>query len=181
MAKVGYSQSSLFFESDKAAKAAVDSLREEGYIAVPSDTTYDPEIYELIVSTIAAILVVIVWFGVILFIALFINICSGRSVAASKDDMSIMRSMGIPVKVIRTAILARMIISLIPAYITVIGTAVVLFLTPKTNEYFMYLYWWHYLVMFAGMMIIAIRVTRKQIKKLFSASVKKAMKGGDPS
>ena len=89
-----------------------------------------------------------------------------------------MRSMGISVKVIRTGMYVRMMISLIPAFILVILTAVLIFTSPKFNGYFIYLYAWQYAVIFIGMIILTFRVTHKQIKKLFNESVKKSLKGG---
>ena len=86
--------------------------------------------------------------------------------------------MGISVKVIRTGMYVRMMISLIPAFILVILTAVLIFTSPKFNGYFIYLYAWQYAVIFIGMIILTFRVTHKQIKKLFNESVKKSLKGG---
>ena len=61
----------------------------------------------------------------IVFLAFFINLCFSRTLGAFKGDMAIMRSMGIPVKVIRVGMYVRMLIALIPAYLTVMIAATV--------------------------------------------------------
>ena len=89
-----------------------------------------------------------------------------------------MRSMGIPVKVVRIGMYVRMLISLVPAFITVIAVAILIFTTPTFNKFCVYLYPWQYAVIFVGMIILTARITHKQIRKLFGESVKKSLKGG---
>ena len=72
-----------------------------------------------------------------------------------------------------------MLISLIPAYLVVIASAILIYLTPTFNAIFMYLYVWQYLIIFVGMLFLAYRVTKKQIGRLFNESVKKSLKGGE--
>ena len=120
----------------------------------------------------------IAWILSVVFLAFFINLCSSRALSAFKGDMAIMRSMGIQVKVIRTAMYVRMLISLIPAIVLLAITAIVVFVTPQLNEYFVYLYAWQYALIVIGMLILTVRITHKQIDKLFSSSVKKSLKGG---
>ncbi len=173
-----YRQASLFFESDREARAAAEELREKGYIAVPADTTYTPDATETILNVAMCICLLFVWLIAIVFLAFFINLCSSRTLGAFKSDMAIMRSMGIPVRVIRIGMYVRMLIALIPAYITVIAAALVIFLTPRFNEFFVFLYPWQYAMIFVGMLILTARITYKQIRKLFRQSVKRALKGG---
>ena len=173
-----YAQASLFFENDKAAHAAVVGLQDEGYIAVPSDTTYEPDAATVIAMVIACIMLAFVWGLAIVFLAFFINLCSSRTLGAFKGEMAIMRSMGIPVKVIRIGMYVRMLISLIPAFVIVALTAILIFTTPKFNEYFVYLYAWQYALIFVGMIALTARTTYNQIRKLFGESVKKSLKGG---
>ena len=90
-----------------------------------------------------------------------------------------MRSMGIPAGVIRLGMYVRMLISLIPAFITVMLTAVLIFTTPSLNAHFVYLYAWQYALIFIGMLILTLRITHKQIRRLFGESVKKSLKGGE--
>ncbi len=173
-----YKQASLFFENDRAAKQAAEALRQAGYIAVPADTTYTPDASTTVLNVALCVCMAFVWLIAILFLAFFINLCSSRTLGAFKSDMAIMRSMGIPVKVIRIGMYVRMLIALIPAYITVIIAALVIFLTPRFNEYFVFLYPWQYAMIFVGMLILTARITYKQIRKLFRESVKKSLKGG---
>ncbi len=173
-----YKQVSLFFENDKIAHAAADRLQEAGYIAVPSDTVYEPDAGTAVMNILASLMLAFVWILSIVFLAFFINLCSSRTLGAFKGDMAIMRSMGIQVKVIRIAMYVRMLISLIPAFILVVLTAFLIFTTPKFNEYFVYLYAWQYALIFLGMIALTVRITYKQIRRLFGESVKKSLKGG---
>lgn len=173
-----YSQASLFFENDKAAHNAISTLRDEGYVAVTSDTTCSPDPLDAILTIIQSLFMGILWILAILFLAFFINLCSSRVLGAFKSDMAIMRSMGIPVKVVRIGMYVRMLISLVPAFITVIAVAILIFTTPTFNKFFVYLYPWQYAVIFVGMIILTARITHKQIRKLFGESVKKSLKGG---
>ena len=174
-----YAQASLFFADDNAAHKAAEKLKEMGYIAVPSDTKYEPQPAIMILSVIGAALSILIWLLIIIFLAFFINLCSGRVLNAFKGDIAIMRSMGIPVKVIKIAMYVRMLICLIPAFILVALSAVLIYTSPKFNAYFTYLYFWQYLLIYAGMIYMTVRVTRKQIKRLFGESVKKSLKGGE--
>ena len=173
-----YKQASLFFANDKAAGRAAEALREEGYIAVPSYTEYTPGSVEAIIGIILALLMVGIWLAVIIFLAFFVTLCTRRALSAFRNDITIMRSMGTPTSVIRIGAYVRMLISLIPAVITVILLAVLIFTTPSVNEMFRYLYPWQYAVMFLGMIILTAMSTRGQMKRLFKTSVKKSLAGG---
>ena len=177
--KNSYMQASLFFESDSAAHNAAEQLQEKGYIAVPSDTTYEADAGTVISKILSCVVLVFVWVLAIVFLAFFINLCSSRTLSAFKGDMAIMRSMGIQVNVIRIGMYVRMLISLIPAFLVVILTVILIFTTPRFNEFFVYLYAWQYAVIFIGMIALTVRTTYKQIKKLFGESVKKSLKGGN--
>lgn len=113
-----------------------------------------------------------------MFLAFFINLCSSRALGAFKGDMAIMRSMGISVKVIRVGMYVRMLLSLIPSFIVVALVAILIFTSPVFNEYFVYLYAWQYVLIVIGMLALTVRITFKQIRKLFGESVKKSLKGG---
>ncbi len=174
-----YKQFSLFFANDSQARVAAEKLCEEGYIAVTSDATYTPEVYEILLTVLSAIFSLITWALVIVFLAFFINLCSSRTLSAFKVDMAIMRSMGISVRVIKIGMYVRMFISLIPAYIITLILAAVIFTTPSLNGHFMYLYAWQYALIFVSMLILTARTTQKQVKKLFGESVKKSLKRGN--
>ncbi len=173
-----YRQVSLFFEDNQAAEEAIALLNNQTYMAVSSYETYTPDAITAMSTVISSMMLVLVWVLAILFLAFFINLCSSRTLSAFKGDMAIMRSMGIPVRSIRVGMYVRMLISLIPAYIAVIITAILIFTIPSVNSFFTYLYAWQYVAIFAGMLILTVRVTKKQIKRLFGQSVKKALRGG---
>lgn len=174
-----YRQASLFFGSNKEARAVLEDLRADGYIAVMSDSTYSPDPLDTILSTVLSVADLILWVLVAVFIAFFINLCSSRTIGAFKGDLAIMRSMGIPVKVIRLAMYVRMFLTLIPSLVILAGGATAIYLIPKTNKIFAFLHWWQYAIICLGMAIIVHRVTGKQIKRLFGESVKKSLRGGD--
>ena len=174
-----YTQASLFFGSDSEAHDAAERLQDAGFIAVPSDTTYEPDAGTVISTILSCVVLIFVWLLAIVFLAFFINLCSSRTLGAFKGDMAIMRSMGIKVRVIQIGMYVRMLISLIPAFILVALTAILIFTSPKFNDYFVYLYDWQYALIFVGMIALTVRTTYKQIKKLFGQSVKKSLKGGN--
>ena len=84
----------------------------------------------------------------------------------------------IPVKVIRIGMYVRMLIALIPAFLLVGLAAVLIFTSPTFNAFFVYLYGWQYALIFVGMILLTVRTTYKQIRRLFGESVKKSLKGG---
>lgn len=175
---LSYRQASLFFENDTVAKVAAEKLTDEGYIAVPSYTTYTPSADEAIASTLMYLMSAMLWIVSIIFLAFFINLCTSRTIGAFKSDMAIMRSMGIPVKAIRIGMYVRMLISLIPAYVFVAVCAMLIFTVPLFNGFFSYLYAWQYALIIIGLLLLTVMVTHKQIKKLFGESVKKSLRGG---
>ena len=174
-----YRQASLYFGTDRQAKAAAKQLCANGFIAVTSDTTYSPDPSETILGTVLAIFTLFEWILVVLFIAFFINLCSTRTIGTFRSDLAIMRSMGIPVKVIRVAMYVRMLLTLIPAAVCLVLCAVLIYTVPAANAMFPYLHWWQYLILCVGMLLVTLRVTHKQIRRLFGQSVKKALKGGE--
>ena len=174
-----YSQVSLFFESDRAAKSAIKGINADGYLAVRSDATYSPDASEVIVNSIFFILSIILWFFALLFFAFFVSLCCGRAIDAFRGDASIMRSMGIPVKVIRIGMYVRMLLSLIPAYLLAGVAVFFIFRTPALNQQFRFPAPWQFVLIVVGMLALALLSTRRQIKRLFKASVKSALKGGD--
>ena len=98
---------------------------------------------------------------------------------AFRGDMAIMRSMGIRVRVIRLGMYVRMLLALLPAYVLVVLAANICYRSPLLSKYLsLYLYPWQYALLFVGMLLLTLRVTHKQIRRLFGQSVKKSLKGG---
>ena len=176
---LSYRQASLFFENDRAAEKAAEKMCGDGFIAVTSDTAYSPDPSETRLTTVLAIFTLFEWVLVVLFLAFFINLCSSRTIGTFRGDLAIMRSMGIPVKVIRVAMYVRMLLSLIPACVLLAVCSVLVYTIPQANAIFPYLHLWQYLILAVGMLLITLRVTHKQIRRLFGQSVKKALKGGN--
>ena len=173
-----YRQASLFFEDDSAAHRAADALTAEGYVAVPADTVGQLDGEDVILGVLQAVLLGVVWLIAIVFLAFFLNLCSIRALEAFRGDMAIMRSMGIPVRVIRIGMYVRMLLSLIPGFLCMAAVAVVIFTSPRFNPYFVFLYPWQYALIVVGILLLSLRITHNQIRKLFHPSVKKALKGG---
>ena len=173
-----YRQASLFFENDKEANVVKYDLRDAGYIAVSSDTSYTASASEAIIVVVVAFAMLVLWGVTIVFFAWFVNLCSSRSMGAFKNDMAIMRSMGIRSVVIKVGIYMRMLVSIIPSIVVLGFVAITIFTVPKFNELFTYLYWWQYLAIVIGMCLLSIYSTKKQIQNLFNESVKKSLRGG---
>ncbi|MBO4652593.1 MAG: ATP-binding cassette domain-containing protein [Lachnospiraceae bacterium] len=174
-----YKQASLFFKNDRKAASVARDLKKDGYIATTSDMTYKSEMMEILGRVFGGFLYAIIWILGICFVAMFINMCANRTVGAFSEDIAIMRSMGIPVKVIRVGIYVRMMFSLLPSLILLPIAAWLIYHYPKWNGQLRYLQPWQYVVIIIGMFILTFRVTRKQIKNLFGTSVKKSLRGGE--
>ena len=174
-----YNQGSLFFGTQKEAKAAAKKLNDMGYVALTSDDTFDPDVENLVSDFLRAGLKALVWIVAIAFLAFFINLCSHRAIAVFREDMAIMRSMGIPAKVIRLGIYVRMFLSLLPAFVVIPVLAYVVYHIPKMNAKLLYLQPWHYILLYLGLLFLMLRVTGKQVNSLFSHSVKRTLRGGE--
>lgn len=173
-----YTQASLFFSSDSQAHSRADELKEAGYIAIPSDTVYEETGSDAIIQTVLLVIQVIGWVIEILFIALFLSLCSTKAMMATKGDIAILRSMGIPTGVIKISIYIQTLLALIPAYIVTAVAAVLVFTQPKTNAIFTYLHAGQYVLLAASMLAINLLLSRRYVKKIFHMSVKKNLRGG---
>lgn len=177
---VSYTQASLFFENDLSAHRAVKTLESEGYIAVPSDTTVKTIDLERIGNIFLLLFEAVIWVLVILFIAMLLGFVTTKAMGANAGEIGIMRSMGIPVKVIKISIFVQTFISLIPAYIIMILFAALAFRFPVTSRMFVYLYWYQYVIIALSLLVIDLRLSRKYVKKIFGSTVKKTLKGDEP-
>ena len=173
-----YKQVSLFFENDEAAHEAAERLKAAGYIAVTSDTTYQPGPETVLLNLFTGVLLLGFWFLSILFLSFFLNLCSSRALESQRDEVAIMRSMGIKADTIKIGVYLRMLLTLIPGGVVVILLGVLIFTSPSFNAMFTYLYPWQYVMVFLGMLLLTFFTTRKQIRNLFGQSVKKTLRGG---
>ncbi len=176
--KESYTQASLFFGSDSEAHSAVASLKEEGYIPVPSDSVREDEIEDIIENIMIVIVYVFSYLAAVFFAVLFLSLCSGKAMGATKGDVAIMRSMGIPTGVVKVSIYVQTFISLIPAYLITAISCILIYTTPKTNGIFPFIHTEGYVLIALSLFAVALGLSRKYAKKMFSESVKKTLRGG---
>ncbi len=174
----GYGQASLFFSNNREAEAAIPKLRELGFNGVLSNATAALAPVDVIFGLIGVVFELVIWFAVMVFIAMFLNLCSKKAMLASSDDIAIMRSMGISGTVIQISIYVQMIMAAIPAlFLSGIFFAII-FTLPKTNAMFPYIHAKEYLLIALGVIVVSVVMARRLVKKLFSSTVKKTLKGG---
>ena len=172
-----YTQGSLFFENDKAVEAAKADIQDLGYVGVLSSSTYTSE--DIIIgSYLSAILMIVLWCMIILFLAFFLSLCSSRVITSRRGDLAILRSMGIENKVVKISMYAQMLVSAAISIVVLVVMALVLYLNPYTNATFPFMHLPQYALIILGVLIINIRLTSKYNKKMFSESVRKTLKGG---
>ena len=179
-----YTQASLFFADDKEAHDMVETLRDLGYTAVVSNETVELDVSDLIMNRLSGGLMVFLWILGILFVTLFLSLCSSRAMNATRGDVGIMRSMGIPATVVKLSIYVQTLLSLIPAALITAGGCIAIYLIPKTNDIFPFLHGGDYVLLAVVMLLIALNLSRKYVKKMFDQSVKKTLrteKGGSKS
>ncbi len=174
-----YSQASLFFANDRQADAAVDKMCADGYIAVSSKTEYEPSMLEILETLFTSVLALVVWGISVIFLAFFINLCTAKAFSAFKADAGIMRSMGISVKVIKTGMYVRMLLSMIPSIIVLAVAAALLSFVPSVNRALTSLQPWHYILIVVGTLLVTLRVVKKQLSALFGESVKSTLGGNN--
>lgn len=172
-----YRQTSLFFGSDAAAKRAIDDLRDEGYYAVLSANTFTSKGDQML-AVFANIFTVIGWVITLLFLALFLYICSARAIVAKRGDIAILRSMGIENKVIRISMYSQTAIAMLPSFLLLAIVATFIYMTPSLNPIFPFMHAWQYAMIVLGMGIINLYISRKYNKRMFRESVRKTLRGG---
>lgn len=172
-----YTQASLFFSSDGEAEKKVEQLRNLGYKAVASTAIDEGYGTDAILKIVEAVVVAFGWLLAIVFIALFLSLCSKRAMLATKGDIGILRSMGVTTPVIKLSIHIQTLIALIPAYIVTALAAVVIFVVPSTNAIFGFLHAWEYLLIALALLAVNLLLSRRYVKKMFGSSVKKTLKG----
>ena len=179
-----YTQASLFFDSDSEAHGKVETLRSLGYTAVVSDEAVEPDVMDLIETKLSAGFMAFLWVLAIVFVTMFLSLCSSRAMNATRGDVGIMRSMGIPTTVVKISIYVQTLLALIPAALITAGGCIAIFTIPKTNDIFPFLHGWDYVFIAVVMVLIALNLSRKYVGKMFNQSVKKTLrteKGGSKS
>ena len=172
-----YRQSSLFFKNDSAAQRKIDELRDEGYYAVLSDNTFTSQADKML-AVFSNIFTVFGWLITLLFLALFLYICSARAIVAKRGDIAILRSMGIENRIIKISMYAQTALAMIPSFLLLAIVAVFIYTSPSLNPLFPFMHAWQYAMIVLGMMIINLYISRKYNKKMFKESVRKTLRGG---
>ena len=181
---LAYTQASLFFDSDADARGKVETLRSLGYTAVVSDETVEPDVMDLIETKLSAGFMAFLWVLAIVFVTMFLSLCSSKAMNATRGDVGIMRSMGIPTTVVKISIYVQTLLALIPAALITAGGCIAIYTIPKTNDIFPFLHAGDYVLIVAVMLLIALNLSRKYVAKMFNQSVKKTLrteKGGSKS
>lgn len=174
-----YTQASLFFDSDRVAESKVEELRELGYIAVPSTETVEPDFMTKLTKLVGIVFLVSGWLVSVVFIAMFLGLCTSHAMNATRGDIGIMRSMGIPTGVVRVSIYVQVLIALIPAILVTAVTCTVIYLIPTTNGLFGFLHAREYVIVAVILVAVALRLAHRHVHKMFDQSVKKTLKGGN--
>ena len=172
-----YYQASLFFKNDNAAEKKIEKLRQDGYYAVTSDHTFSNN-GEKLLMVFLAVFTIGGWLMTILFLSLFLYICSVRAIIAKRGDIAILRSMGIEVKVIKISMYVQTALSMIPSFVVLAIAAIVIYTSPTLNPLFPFMHAWQYAMIVLGMLLINLYISTKYNKKMFKDSVRKTLRGG---
>ena len=143
-----------------------------------TDKSKEQNVYNVLLMRILAVVSAFGWIISILFSTFFLHLCSSRAMNATRGDVAIMRSMGIPTRVVKVSIYVQTLITLIPAAIVTAAVCIAVYMNPATNEMFPFLHVGNYLFVAVVLTAIAVNLARKYVKKMFNESVKKTLKGG---
>ncbi|MBQ5634527.1 MAG: ATP-binding cassette domain-containing protein, partial [Clostridia bacterium] len=172
-----YMQASLFFGSDSRAEKATEALQDKGYFTMLSSHTYERG-EDIILSLFINIFMIGFWLVTLLFLGLFLYVCSARAIVAKRGDIAILRSMGIENKVIKISMYAQTAIAMIPSFVVLFFTAVLIYTSPWLNPMFPFMHAHQYALILLGMLLLNLYISRKYNKKMFKESVRKTLKGG---
>lgn len=172
-----YTQSSLFFTNDSRAEKSIDTLQEKGYFAMLSSHTYERG-EEIILSLFGTLFLTGFWLVTLLFLGLFLYVCSARAIVAKRGDIAILRSMGIENKVIKISMYAQTAIAMLPSFLVLAIVATVIYTSPWLNPMLPFMQAWQYALILLGMILLNLYISRKYNRKMFKESVRKTLKGG---
>ena len=172
-----YNQASIFYKDNNEAKKQISKLKDMGYIATLSYEEVPNDALEVLGVSIIKLIAYVLYILAVLFIAIFVYLCTSKSLLAFKSDISIFRSMGIKSNEIKMGMFFRMFICLIPAFIFFAIASILVIFVPALNDQFTFLYFQDYFLIILGMILISLYVTSRQLKKLYKISVKESLKG----
>jgi hypothetical protein len=173
-----YTQASLFFASDDEASGALDALREAGYLPVLSSSTYISA-DSLALALIENALLCVAWLFLVVFFAIFVALCSTRAMAAKRGDLAILRSMGIPNRIIKCSSYVQTALATVPAILLLAVTALLCYRSPRINPNIPFLHAPQYIMILVGMLLICLLVTHWHNRRMFRESVRRTLKGGE--
>lgn len=176
--ETGYYQSSLFFKNDRDAEKAAGLIKDEGYQAAPSTTVIEHSFFSYIEFIIGPLFACIAWIVAVIFIGLLLALCTTKAMQATSSDIAILRTMGIPVSVIKASIYVQTMIAIIPAYIATALFSFIIYTNPTTNEKFTFLHAEHYALIALGLVVVVLVLSQRYVKRIFGSTVKKTLKGG---
>ncbi len=174
-----YYQCSLFFDSKKEIKDAINKINKTKYIAIESSAqlAYNKDmVSEYVMNGISMLLMLII---LILFVFIFVSLCIKKTWGVIKNDVSIMRAVGVKTKVIKVALYIRTLLLIILTIVLLLCLAWILYRNAFANRLIMYMYPVHYVMIFIPILVISICVTKKQTKKLFYITIREALRGGE--
>ncbi|MBP5256322.1 MAG: ABC transporter ATP-binding protein/permease [Clostridia bacterium] len=174
----GYPQLSFLYSSGRDANRAVSLITNDDFVAVNSNTEREMTVLDIVEALIGGFFSAVMWVLGVIFISFFINLCTSRTIDAFRSEMAVMRSMGIPVRVIRIGMFFRMFISAIPAVVISLAALTIIFSVPDLSASFAYVTPATFALVTVGMIIIVARVTVRHVRRLFGESVKKAIRSG---
>ncbi len=172
-------QSSLVFESNKAMKKATEQMGETEYLVLPSDSRYVGEENGFIEQTEKAVAIAVLWMAVVAFFGLVVYVSMRGVMDTFAKEAAIMRSIGVEPEVIHIGVYTRMLLSTVPAVAVLFASSYVLYRTTIGNRMLLYLYPVHYVLLFAGMLALALIVANRQLKRIYAMAAKQALGGGN--
>ena len=172
-----YLQASLFFSNNAKMRNSIETLRDKGYFAYSTDHDFTPQ-GERLLNMITSFFGVCMWLVMLIFLSLFLYICSARAIVSKRGDIAILRSMGIENKIIKISMYAQTGLSMLPSLAVLAVVATLIYTSPKLNPMFPFLHAWQYCGIIIGMMFINFYISRKYNKKMFKESVRKTLRGG---
>ena len=173
-----YTQMSVLFADDDEVRNAGDTFASMGYFSVATDETRDADIGDRILSIFVLGWLVVMWILGVVFAAMLLSLCSSHAMNSVKGDIAVMRSMGIPTRVIKISIYVQTLLALIPAFIVTVCILTAVYVIPRTNGIFAFMHVGDYLLIAVIVIAITLRLSRKFVNKMFGDSVKKTLKGG---
>jgi len=174
-----YRQGTLLYSDSESAENAVEMLSKAGYLTATGDDRYDigldsarSELYYVAGAYLGII-------GAFAVMGLLLSFCISRMMQSMKYSVTVMRAVGVDRTITRTSLYA---LFFLPFMISIaLMTAIFIFAYRSSffSRYFLWLRWYHYAWINAGMMIIIWMTVENHRKKALAVSVKDALLKGE--